>query len=68
MTLPTNARDMSATGGHFAGGFGGSFFGPTDSPLGGGTLPEETKVAQVLPDSGLYWVVFPGIGGIRIKT
>ena len=32
---------------------GGSGFWPRDSPLGVGTLPEGTKVPQVMPDSGL---------------
>jgi hypothetical protein len=44
--------------GFFGGGLGG---------LAASALPGGTKVAQVIPDSGLYWAVFPGAGGMRIK-
>ncbi len=34
----------------------------------GGCAAPGTNVAQVLPDSGLYIAVFPGTGGMRIRT
>ena len=33
----------------------------------GGGLVEGRNVAQVIPDSGSYWAVLPGIGGIRMR-
>ena len=41
--------------------------GFTESPAGG-AAPSETKVAQVIPDSGENWAVLPGTGGTRIRT
>jgi hypothetical protein len=37
-------------------------------PGGGGDTPSDTKVAQVIPDSGVYWAVWPGMAGMRIST
>jgi len=40
-----------------AAGATGPALRPSEIPFGGNTLPEGTKVAQVLPDSGFYSAV-----------
>jgi hypothetical protein len=63
--------ENSSVAPHWIGSFRGGpdQFGlqATETAFGGGMVPEETKVAQVLPDSGLYSAVRPGIGGMWIR-
>ena len=37
-------------------------------PGGGEATPSDTKVAQVIPDSGVNWAVRPGTAGMRMST